>query len=307
MPQERPRIDCSPNKADWFFGGVCGDLPTLLEDGDWRPYLPAYEAQSNPSLDTMSCVSHSRLNVLETLTNYADRRKDADYSDRFLAKMSGTGRLGNSFTSVDYSLWQDGIVEDKVWPWFKGITTWDEYYSDIPEAIVRQAKDFLKEWKPLPKVYVDGSDNDALREALKHGPLWVCSRYHAFMLAYVSPDGWKYCFDTYNGGNKLCSPDYRFEAAYVCPMAKANDSKPMPDHVEVPENCLVHEASGAGRNGLYVGGRLLMIDSYDKLVHWFTRNIGTDGLLKLPTKTVTTEQFDAFDHYDFKGNKLINR
>src|SRR3990167_4125317 len=67
--------------------------------GDWESVLPPEEKQSNAGGDSLGCVTFAELNGIET------QEKDqtgsyVEYSDRWLAKMSGTTKEGNYLWKV---------------------------------------------------------------------------------------------------------------------------------------------------------------------------------------------------------------
>lgn len=160
-------IHSAPPASARMFGGV--DRTVLVEDQSWRNFLPIYETQVGNGFDSMSCVSFSALNALETLFKRKYGR-EINLSDRFTSKMSGTTRYGNTFYNVSNSLCEKhGFVQEERWP--KGGTTFDEYQSPIPSEIVSEGlkaydeHEISSEFVPLYP--------DALCEALKYGPLQV--------------------------------------------------------------------------------------------------------------------------------------
>src|SRR3990167_6521014 len=85
---------------DYIFGAITGiDVNPLQKDGQWDTFLPLYEAQSTVNYDTMACVTFSALNCLETLFK---RRygTEPNWSDRYIAVLSGTGINGNYAMAV---------------------------------------------------------------------------------------------------------------------------------------------------------------------------------------------------------------
>lgn len=92
------------SSKDYIFGAVTALVPEQLRsDGDWGAFLGVYEPQSFPWGDTLACVSYSALNCVEIIAKYRTE-KDYNFSDRFLAKVSGTTRSGNYLEKVAESI-----------------------------------------------------------------------------------------------------------------------------------------------------------------------------------------------------------
>jgi hypothetical protein len=97
-----------PRKTDWVAGGETGIQYKENTNGDWTEYLPKDEKQSG-DIDSLGCVSFSALNCIEAQlkwllesgkvpqttidwlkTNGYYDGLEVNFSDRFLAKSSGT-------------------------------------------------------------------------------------------------------------------------------------------------------------------------------------------------------------------------
>ena len=224
-------------ETDYLFLGGNLDRKRILPGGDWRPYLPTEEAQATRRYDPFSCVSMSFNNVIEThlmrmmeldpdiklilqQLNALDLNGRPNFSDRWLAKMSGTtpGR-GNTMDNVFDTVRKYGLVGESMWP--KGENMDEvEYYKVIPQDIQDSGKKFLEffdfgyESLPYANFMVKYSTEATINEALEYSPLWVCvdGRYeydengligelgkaisynHATEL--VAPQHW--VFDSYN-------------------------------------------------------------------------------------------------------------
>jgi len=144
-----------------------GERKVLLPSKDWRPYRSAGEQQKRAnSSETMACTIYSTLNVCETIMNrmkvMVDNKEadeetqelvkifkhfdfyeddEANLSDPFTAKMSGTSYRGNTFNNVFNSIRNDGLIAEKFWATPEQYS-WNEYYKDIPQAIKDKAKRF---------------------------------------------------------------------------------------------------------------------------------------------------------------------
>lgn len=184
-------------EEDYVFLGGKLDRKKLLPGGDWRPYLPTPEAQATRFFDPFSCVSMSFNNVIETHLmrmmetdpeikfilekhNALDENGRPNFSDRWLAKMSGTipGR-GTTQDAVFDAVRKYGLVGESIWP--KGEDMGEnEYYAEIPQDIKDKGQEFLKffdfgyEKLPYATPWVRYATQQVVNEALEYSPLWAC-------------------------------------------------------------------------------------------------------------------------------------
>lgn len=127
---------------------VAGSLPyqVLNPSGDWTAYLPTGETQRSHYVDSQACVTFSCLNVLETQYKFLTGR-EINFSDRFIAKLSGTTSQGNSVQKVLDTINTYGLVLESDWP-APANFTWASYYSDIPQSVLDKAnKNFKVEYE----------------------------------------------------------------------------------------------------------------------------------------------------------------
>src|SRR4051812_48805785 len=101
-------------EKDYIFGGY-GSLGGTIKkpDGQWLDCLPPGEDQFNFGFEPLACTSFGTLNAVEILL-----RNDLDienYSDRFLAKISGTTESGNSPQTVAETLRKRGVCFQSQW------------------------------------------------------------------------------------------------------------------------------------------------------------------------------------------------
>jgi hypothetical protein len=108
---------------------VGGTLPYEIRNpsGDWTPYLPPGEWQGNHIVDTKACVTFSALNSLEVQYKFLTG-KERNFSDRFIATLSGTTPQGNHLYKVGDAIRKEGLVDESVWPTPENYS-WDSYYS----------------------------------------------------------------------------------------------------------------------------------------------------------------------------------
>lgn len=208
-----------------FIAGSFSDIPYSQRCTDWSPYLPTHETQFSNRDDWMDCVSESYHNAIETqmmwmlktnqftkeqidemkALNYFDDNGVPNFSDRYLAKMSGTTRSGNSVNTVAEAAKKYGLIGEKDW----GETLdmdWNAYYAEIPQNIKDKAKrifDFINignktdsKGNPIERtggyewVVTDSNNsvanyktiNQALKREVLHAPIQItvpiCPSYH---------------------------------------------------------------------------------------------------------------------------------
>lgn len=213
-----------PSPTDYIAGA---NTKIVYEEriSDWSPWLPTEERQSKDfAFDTMSCVSFSAHNVIETqikwllenkkftpsqvavLTEFFDEKGNFNCSDRFTAIMSGTTINGNYFQKVWDCIRHNGLLPEKDLPF--GGNSFGEYHNPavITPAMKEKAKrilsiiDFQYEF-----VFYDEdpdlSDDQLkmIRTHIKQSPLQVATPVpgrHAIMLHVVGKDN-VWLFDTY--------------------------------------------------------------------------------------------------------------
>jgi hypothetical protein len=215
-----------PRPTDWTMGGETGiTLPIRLDSGDWSTFLPLTEKQSSYTFDTVSCVTFSALNCIESQIKWMISQnlipddvwqilKDLGYvqngelnfSDRFTAIMSGTTRQGNDVNSVWDSIRKDGLLPEADLPF--GGNSFETYHNKalITPAMKAKAKMILALFS-FNYDYVFFSNgaittDKSLKaiEALKTCPVHAGIPYpstHAVMFYKWSPDGNRDYFDTY--------------------------------------------------------------------------------------------------------------
>jgi hypothetical protein len=182
-----------PQKQDFIFGADSPVKETLTTKGDWSDYLPTREKQHSLYFDSMACVSFSAINVIEiiftyliknkllTLENmewlnkycYFDTQGFVNFNDRYIAKLSGTTRQGNSGQRVADAIRHYGLVPQFRWDYpitqRTPVFDWDDFYQDVPEDIIQLGLEFLKRFEiNYEQVYYTNLD-----EAILHSPLQV--------------------------------------------------------------------------------------------------------------------------------------
>lgn len=191
IPQENLGvIEGSGTNNLWIGGTISYEI--VNPTGDWRGYLPKEEHQFSNNADTMGCVSFSFNNDMEIQTKFRTG-VELNYSDRFLAKMSGTTPQGNYLDKVAETARTIGLVLEEQWPEPSNYT-WNSYYAAIPQDIIDAAVklDIAYELTSINK--------NNLISQLKQCPIQVTipspHPNHAVVLVHIEGDN-AYYFDTY--------------------------------------------------------------------------------------------------------------
>lgn len=157
----------------------------VLESADYRPFAPVHEKQKDP-VECYGCVSFSLNNNIEIQHNL--KGINVNLSDKFLAKVSGTTKNGNSFERVADAARHIGVVFESDWPNSPKAKTFEEYYKTIPSEVMAKAIKLDFNYEMIPRT-TDWAET--LRKNLKQCPLWItwpADPYHAVTLLYVYPD-----------------------------------------------------------------------------------------------------------------------
>ncbi len=183
------------------FAGAEAPYEVRNPSGDWTTYVGRGEVQFYPNFDEMACVSYAANNCCEIQIKQ-QTGVEVDLSDRFLATISGTTQSGNWLYIVADWLQRIGVVLESQWARPNQPTTWNEFYSPIPQPVIDLTKDFRDKYDVFPKrlglIGVDISAAD-LRHHLKHAPLWVTIPGHCIAGIIVSADDKNFTyFDSYD-------------------------------------------------------------------------------------------------------------
>jgi len=180
------RID-SIKESDYIFGGGMVPMEILQEDGDWTPYLPQFEAQNLNGIEPYACVSFTILNAIEILIfkKYGIRE---NFSDRFLAIVSGTKEGGNSPQVVCEFLRKLGVCNETDLPFSPDINTFDKFYSLIAPKLYELAREIFAKYDFKHEIVP--STDEAILKALKCSPLGLSvSAWWERGSKYYKPDG----------------------------------------------------------------------------------------------------------------------
>lgn len=177
---------------------IGGNIPFIARNpsGDWTPFLPLGERQSNNAVDTMACVSFSLLNCIETQEFFLTGVRP-NYSDRWLAKKSGTTSIGNYLVSVADAVVNFGLVREESWP-TPANYTWNQYYANPTPAqeaaLLAEGKEWLRTHR-LQFEFIQTTLADILK-FIQQSPLQIVIPGHAIMNFYEQQQIVNY-FDSY--------------------------------------------------------------------------------------------------------------
>lgn len=238
-------------------------------NGDWKAYAPPGEWQklkginapqngfNTGGVDFLNCVSFGFNDAVETYMDYqiahgaypveniawlhANGYFNPDgtlnFSDRALAKGSGTTTDGNWTPRVAEYARLNGLVPESLWPMPVAEITanpaqyWEIYYRDLPPEVLAMGQEFLKRFTLAYEQITDTSDT-GLHAALSTSPLTVatavCQNWnngisvrgcgdgsqHETCLLSVGPDGTRSILDHYEPFIKTLAPEYKITWAW---------------------------------------------------------------------------------------------
>ena len=128
----------------------------------------------------MSCVSFSAINSIETQEKFLTGQQ-VNYSDRWIAKMSGTTKEGNRLDKVAEAIRTYGLVLESSYPTPSEDYTWDEYHAEInpilKTKLLTEGQNWLTKWDI--KYEETGITILSLQKQLKQSPPQVVVPGHA--------------------------------------------------------------------------------------------------------------------------------
>ena len=317
--------------SDWRLGANDNlDLQKVSNTGDYTDVIPKWESQIGLYMDTMACVTYSALDCLETifgqimqdysyLDEYRDENGDINFSDRFIAKLSETTHQGNYFTKVGDAIRGYGILKESDWDFpYKQRTpvfAWDDYYTDISQELLDKGKDFLSYFDITYRLIPINNIN--IKEQLKYGPIQISYSTkspivdgiiqnniayhhpnHAVMIYNVKDDGVIEVLDHYerNGhGHIKFAKDFQFGQWALQYYIKPKQLNTM----NLKEGTLYQLVEGRGGFAIAIDDALFIDDLAKILATWEVRNNG-----KGKTATMTLNDWNSFDHYNLKRQKI---
>lgn len=306
---------------DWRSGGVSGAVKDVLRaDGQYLDFLPDKEIQKGVLFDTKACVTFSALNCLEIIQR--TRGVHDNYSDRFIAKLSGTTTSGNYFRTVAETIRTVGLIDEELHPFpnTQKDFDWDDYYSEIPESLLMKGRLWLTLWD----IDWEWADMTDLKNALVYGPVQVGvwawpsvrkdglyddggnkRRNHAVTLVgYKDGEYWT-IFDHYAKDIKHLVWDYDFKAGiqYYLNRVTSSDT-PMPT-ITLPNNVLVQDSEGSGAFGMHLNGKIKLGTSGDVLASVVMRSdLDANGNVQIKRVPLGKDDWASFPKTDLKNNPI---
>lgn len=286
---------------DWKFRGLTPIAGTAQNDmGNWEFYLPITEVQNASNYDRQACVTYSILNCIEALYKY-QFQVERNFSDRYIAQLSGTTHSGNSLAKVFETIQEYGLVDEELWP--DNATTWEEYYKSVPQEIVNEGLVFKQKYN-LFREWVNPNNESDIEKALESAPLQATVRYttgdgilmpsgepnHAVVI-YGCESGkyWK-IFDSYQQSKKRYNWNYKFGVVLKPSLIK---KKPM----IIQDNqlyCLIEGPSQLLGMG-YQGKLVIYTDKIDTIINSLMRS----KKWQIPTP-VHLSDWNSVDHLNGK-------
>lgn len=114
---------------DYVFGSGQLTGKVIRPDGDWSAYIPQHEDQRKRDIESSACATFGTINCIEILMEEMGLGKDFDYSERFIALLSGTTKQGNSPTKVAEAIRKYGLIPQSMMPFDDSIKSWEDFMS----------------------------------------------------------------------------------------------------------------------------------------------------------------------------------
>ena len=280
--QNRGYIEQEIAPKDWSLGGISA-MPKVIErvDGQWDAFLPSLEIQRFPWGDSQACVSYSFLNVLETLQN--KRGVKFNYSDRALAKASGTTMSGNTMRKVADTARLGGLCQEALYG--SEATSWNDYYKALPVNVAKECSEFAgKHTIQYETVFYYP---DQICQALQYSPLQIAmyaygqyvdgiyqnpgnvqSNHCIELYGYSYGKYWK-VYDHYENSFKRLAWDYNISFIY-----RINIETTMPEAnpLGLANNTICQLVEAPGGVGLFLDNQILVGPIEKVQFAWLMRN-----------------------------------
>lgn len=312
------------------YGGLTTVEPKILfENGSILSYLPIIlEVQSHIYFDDYGCVSNSFENGCQVLTkkqfsSYREATQkmikdnffkdgEADFSNRDLIVLSGTDpQAGNSGDRVLAAAQSNGLIPQTMDGWLESRDTENTKEKFYAYGRTPEAQKIADEWNKYMDITGEWVPRSKWEAAAKEGVLqvYVNAWYKNSDGKYYNPNG-KHnhavlmadykavkILDSYDPGIKELAS---WEDAYYWAL-KINITEKTMDKPKIENSSLVQLVEGAGGFGMYLDGKIYVDDTAKILASVIMRN---NGKLDGKIKALTQEQWNLFDKYNLKGEKL---
>jgi hypothetical protein len=298
---------------DWVYGALTGVNTDILQpNGQWG--LPIGELQREGNFDSYACVTFSILNCIEIL-ELRMTGKERNYSDRFIAKKSGTvPGYGNSARVVADTIRQYGLLNEADYPW---IGNESEYYKPLTVNQDWEAEKWLDDYS-FNFDFLRPQWNDRQRtmmEALQKAPLAVAVKYangsgvlnpiggtNHFVTVYGYEEGvyWK-VFDHYGNFYKKYDWNYGF-SAILNPRLTIKDN----NMVQLKEGQVYMLVEGSKQLvGLAVNDKLMVGGENQEALVLLNSAGRLGGMDKVEVIGVSLVDWNTITKTDLKGNKYV--
>lgn len=172
-----------PKQSDW----VAGSIPYEVRNPEGVWPLVRGEKQRFGTVDVMGCVSFASNSAAE-IQILEQTGVEINFSDRELAKLSGTTTQGNRVSTVLDTQRKLGVVWEDEWPVPPVPFTWNEYYSPIPQFIVDRGIPQFKVKYELQYEYIPDMSAKSVAYHLKHAPLLITVPGHEMVGVALTGD-----------------------------------------------------------------------------------------------------------------------
>ena len=315
-----------PNSLE--FGGMTTVEDTILfENGSVLDYLPSFETQAHTYFDDYGCASNSFENGIQILIkrqidSFSKKTQDwlketfykdgePNFSNRDLIVLSGTvPNVGNSGDKVLKTAQEKGLIPQT-------LGDWDTSSRDTKNTVknfylygrTKEAQIVADEWNKRIKITGEWAGRDKWKEASKRGVLQLyVNAWYLRNGKYYNPNGkhnHAVLMADYN--NKILDsykPEIKelesWNDAYYSAL-KINIEEKNMEKPKIENNTLIQLVEGIGCFGMYLDGKIYVDDTAKILASVIMRN---NGKLEGKIKALTQEQWDMFDKYNLKGEKL---
>lgn len=332
-----------PRATDYVQGLVSGvPFETLLTSKNWKQYRSTGEKQYSIYFDSKGCVSFSFNNAVEMQINrfrkeniltdalvaqllpdpqeramfweFFNDLKEADLSDRALAKVSGTTQEGNSLSWVAF-VGRNKALPERVWPYPRDqkipAFNWDDFYAPIPDDLIQKYSNVFFKVFTIVTEFIEPTLAEIDRN-LAHAPVQIAAGYcpgwnevtpvaacerhndHATIVDGM-PNQQYQVFDHYLPFEKILATDYKIDAALkIVVTIKKPITQPS---MIVKDNYLYQLVEHPGGFALGLNGNLIIDDLAKILASWMIRN---KGIIVDKTQTVNLADWNSVKHYNLK-------
>ena len=323
----------------------------IVVDGKWLGFESAGEQQIGVYFDTMACVTFSAIKCIVLQLNRAKAAGEIpadilarcqelgylnaaglfDFSERFIAKMSGTTTGGNSARAVWDTVRHCGLLGQQDWPYPNTqrtpVFSWDDYYAEIPQELKDKALLALELFDIVYEQLGDVSLPN-LEKHLKQAPIqiltYTCPPWnttdivlacgihpstHATVCGGIEA-GYIDDLDSYDPFDKKLALDYQINFAFKGVVSFKTQPKPTTSMKTFIDKTLYQLITPGSVGGFFImaGGMLRRDDLAKMQATWIEINSvpNPNGIGKTftsgPVDTCTTDDLAGVPLFDLKGN-----